>query len=512
MRNNQRRTGNAPYRRFQALTGCAMAALLVGMAGCASVAANKSLTGLSMPASWTSANLTSATSSDAGLPLNWVETFNDPMLVTLVAEAMNHNNDLGAAATRVEAARQQAVIARSGLLPTIGTSITGSERDATLASPGGSSYGLGGEINWEADLWGRLTDSTRSSYKSADAVQADFDAARLSIAGAVTRTWYQLVEARLQRELSERDVDSGKANLNITERRYQRGVSSSLDVRLARSSLASSQASLISRQQAQQEIARGLEVLLGRYPSNELEAIDKIPTIAPLLSDTGAVIGLGQPADILTRRPDLIASAKRLEASGLAAREAQKALLPRLTLRQSGDVTSGNFSDIFDLDDMVNSLVGSLVQPIFQGGRLRASSKAQAATAEGAVHTYVGDVLAAYRDVENAISAEDLLDARVQALRLAFEEAVASEKLTEKQYLSGTRTIFNLIDAQQRRIRSESAYISAQRDQLTNRADLFLALGGTFDVGPEKIALQASGANTADNGKRSSLFKRWLRQ
>ncbi len=507
------------------------ASALALSAGCATVSKEEALSGLVPPGGWASQNLTSASNAEAGLPLNWVETFNDPALTGLIAEAMNKNNDLGAAATRVEIARQSAVASRAGLLPTLSTSIDYSKRDSSNSTagfdtngvpiPGGviEGYGLGINAGWEPDIWGRLTDNTRSSYKLTKAVEADFSAARLSIAGAVARSWYLLMEARLQRELSERDVESGTANLNITERRYQRGVSSSLDVRLARSSLASSKAALIARRQAEQETTRGLEVLLGRFPANEVKTSESLPLIKPLTAGDGSVIGLGTPANLLDRRPDLVAASNRLTAAGLDARVAKKALLPRLNIGGSLSTNALDFNDIFDLDEAVETLFAGLAQPIFQGGRLRANAKAQQAAADGAVYTYVGTVLNAYREVENTISAEELIDARVQAQKLAFEEAVAAEDLTEQQYLAGTRTIFNLIDAQQRRIRSESSYISAQRDQLINRVDLFMALGGTFDVGSEQMAAIAAGqtggkpslfsSNKQEGDGKTPLFKRW---
>ena len=481
------------------------------LAACASVSKEDALTTIEAPTQWASLQEMTDVSSTQPVPLNWVNDLSDEALGALILEAMNNNTDLGAASRRVEIARQQAIATRASLLPTLSGSI-GTSRSVQRTMGDGdyaTGYSWGAQLDWEADIWGRLTDSTRAAYLDAATARADYAAARLSIAGAVAQGWYGLVAARLQRELSERDVETGQANLTITERRYERGISSSLDVRLARSSLANSQAQLQSRLQAEKEAARGLEVLLGRYPAAELASAEALPAIAPVITEEGSVIGLGTPQTMLDRRPDVISAEYNLEAAGLRASQARKALLPALRLTGSASNGSMDFEDIFDTDNLVGSLSASLVQPLFQGGRLLANAKAQQAAAEAAVFTYAGVVLNAFADVENAITAETLLAAREEALELAYEEAVAAEDLTERQYLNGTTSIFNLISAQQRRIQTESQFIAARQQRLNNRISLYLALGGTFDAGPEEFSgdLDAEGEDASP-----SLFRRWWQQ
>ena len=481
------------------------------LAACQSVSTDDALTNIETPGQWASFEAMTDSAAGAAVPVNWVTGLSDEPLKALILEAMNTNNDLGAAAMRVEVARQQANATRASLLPTLAGSI-GTERQVVRSNGNGAydtSYSWGAQLDWEADVWGRLTDGTRAAYLDAATARSDFAAARLSIAGAVAQSWYGLISARLQRELSERDVESGEANLRITERRYERGISTSLDVRLARSSLATSQAQLLAREQAEREAARGLEVLLGRYPGAEIAAADSLPDITPLIDDQGNVIGLGTPETLLERRPDIVSAERQLEAAGLRAAQAKKQLLPALRLTGSAGNGAPEFSDIFDTDALVASLSASLVQPIFQGGRLIASARAQQAAAEAAVYTYAGTVLDAFREVENAITAETLLAAREDALRLAYEEAVAAEELTERQYISGTRTIFNLIDSQQRRIQIESQYIAARQQRLNNRIGLYLALGGTFDPGPERFLgdMDAEGQDAS-----LPLFRKWWTQ
>jgi NodT family efflux transporter outer membrane factor (OMF) lipoprotein len=490
------------------------------------------------PAKWTAAE------EVADPPVgDWLAPFGDPMLYGLVNEAMLHNNNLLAAAANLEAARATAKIQRANLLPTLDAQ-AGASRNAIVSDPslaaqaGGSqvssglsakeleqqfgvdadgdgkldgldlfigavggtpgqdgiaesplpnrrvyinNYSLGAQINWEIDLWGRITDETRAAYKDAKASFAEFQGARLSIAGAVTQSWFGLIEARQQRELAERDVTARESNLRVTERRYERGVASSLDVRLSRSALGSSQANLAFRQRTEKEAARRLEILLGRYPAAELEAAASLPELTPLA-------GAGAPGDVLVRRPDLIAAEARMEANGLRARAARKAILPRLTLSSQIGTSGPDLSDLIDPERLAGNIAAGLFQPIFQGGRVRANAKRQRAVAEASLLSYAQTALQAYEEAENAIAAETYLAAGESALKLAYEEAAAAEELTERRYASGTATIFDLLNSQTRRISAESSYIQTQRQRVANRVALYLAIGGDFIADTTTVA------------------------
>ena len=437
------------------------------------------------PSTW------AATDSAAGVPTgDWVAAFNDDLLKGLIKEAIESNNSLLAAGANLEQARQNAKASRASLLPTLNASQNNNRsaivtNPATVAQAGAAgapissqrvyvnNFSLGAQAQWELDLWGRLNDEYKASRRDAYASFADLEAARLSIAGSVSQAWFALIEARLQRELAERDVTARESNLRVTSRRYERGVASSLDVRLSQSQVGSSRATLASRQQAEKEAGRALEVLLGRYPHAEIEAASALPSL-PGLS------GAGAPSDLLTRRPDLIAAELRMEASGFRARAARKQLLPQITLSSQINTSGPDFSDLVDPQRLAGNIAAGIFQPMFQGGRLLANSKAARATAEANLFNYAQTVLEAFQEAENAIAAEEFLASQEAALKMAFEEAAAAEKLTQRRYANGAASIFNLLDAQTRRISNESAYITAQRQRVGNRVALYLAIGGDF--------------------------------
>lgn len=516
--------------------GGAAVSLLV-LAGCASV--NQDLLDAQLPdppAKWTADDDLSAPPTG-----DWVGSLGDPQLYSLIAEALTHNNDILAAAANLNAARASARITRANLLPTLNASGNAS-RNAIVTDPslqaqtGGTgastsglrardlenqfgvdtngdgepdgldlngdgaidaaipnrriyinNYSLGAQFNWEIDLWGRLTDETKAAYRDARASLADYDSARLSLAGAVAQAWFGLIEARQQRELGERDTKARESNLNVTDRRYERGVASSLDVRLARSAYGSSKANLAFRQQAEKEASRRLEVLLGRYPAAELEAASNLPELHELDGAAGA------PGEILARRPDLRAAEARMEAAGLRARAARKQILPRLSLSSQLGTSGPDLSDVIDPERLAGNIASGIFMPLFQGGRIRANSKRQRSLAEASLLNYAQTALNAYQQAENAISAETYLALREDALKLAYEEAAAAEDLTERRYSSGAATIFDLLNAQTRRISAESSYIQAQQQRVSNRVQLYLAIGGDFLVSPAESAPPAAG-------------------
>ncbi|XBQ16182.1 MAG: efflux transporter outer membrane subunit [Oceanicaulis sp.] len=405
---------------------------------------------------------------------DWIAAFGDPELVALVDLAMEENPSIEAARAGLEAARAQARVTGAGRLPSVDASLGTTWRDPAMGS--NTSYSIGLDASWQADVWGRLRDQTRASILSAEAARADWRGARLSIAAATARAWYALNEAALQTELAARDVDTRTRQLQIVERRFERGVARSSDVRTARSALASSQAGLAARVRTQAAAARRLETLTAQYPDATTLAAGALPELGPLPYP-------GEPQGLFERRPDIIAASARLAAAGFSADAAQKALYPGLSLRASLSNAADDLGDVFSFDDLVSQVSASILAPIFQGGRLRAQRDQAEAQARQLAARYVETALTALREAEDAIDADLRLAERVAALEVAAAEAQAALELVERQYASGLATIFELIDAQTRLINANSQLISARAQRVDNRIGLHLAIAGDYAAG-----------------------------
>lgn len=410
---------------------------------------------------------------------DWITEFNDPVLNELVREAMGANTNIRLAAAQLAAAEASAKSSRSGLYPSIGATGSASRNfiadspgiDSSPSAANNSIFSFGNSVSWELDMWGRVRDTANAGDLAAEASNADYAGIRLSIAGATTQTWFNLIEARLQLDLAERNVQTQERALRLTKRRFDGGVSGSSDYRLARAALANAQATLAFRKQNKAAISRQLETLLRRYPAAELVASADLPMLPPL---TGA----GTPDEIYLRRPDLLAAERRMQAQGLQVDIAKKNLLPRLTLSGSSSIGGGSITRLFSLESLISSITSGLSAPIFQGGALRAEVARNDAVLHQLAESYADTALTAYREVEDALDAEEHLRERERALQVSLEEARKAEDRLEQRFSEGLASILQLLDSQSRRISTEGQYISARKERLANRVRLHLALGG----------------------------------
>ncbi len=419
---------------------------------------------------------------------DWVGSFSDGSLSQLVGEALEANTNIRGAAARVEVARQQAKIARADKLPVVNATGSYSRTETSIPFQNPTNISAGFAASWEADLWGRIRDGVNASELEVEASRADYAGARLSIAGQVSQAWFNLIEARLLTELSERELETQERSLRLTQRRFEGGVTGSSDVRLARSSVANAQALQASREQNLSAITRQLEVLLRRYPSEEIQTTTDLPTLPPLS-------GAGTPGYVLRKRPDILALERRLQAQGLQVDVARKNLLPTLSFQGNANLGATSFSDFFDIDALVMRLVANAGAPIFQGGRIRANIKQQEALLRQQLETYAGTALTAYLEVENALDGEQRLYEREVALRTSLDEAREAEDRLELRYTEGLATILQLLDAQSRRLSAEGQLIGARKERLANRVRMHVALGGGLEtsggLAPYNIAATA---------------------
>ncbi len=455
-----------------------MAVAVISLSACASVQtppAQVQNLRMQAPQTWQGGDIESA------LPAaDWLASFHDDMLTSLVIEALQNNHDLLASAERIAQAQALAVSGAAARLPSVDFSAQGS-RNLIQNTADTKSYGASLSVSWEADLWGRIADRAKAGYANVDAARADYAAARLSIAGQAVQAWFDLIEGGQQIALAKDDLQSRQRSSRLVERRYARGVSSSLDVRLARSALAGSEATLALREQQQANAARRLELIMGRYPANAIKAASSLPVL-------GRVAGVGAPSDLLTRRPDILAAEARLTAAGLRASEARKALLPRISFSPSASTGGTDISDIFDLDTLAGRLLGNLTQPVFRGGALKAEIKRTRAAQREQIQNYANLVLRAWRETEDALDGEVYLARREAALEISTTEAQEAEKLAVREYGRGVGTIFEMLDAQRRRISAQSQLIAASKERAANRVRLHLAIAGDFNTQVVKTA------------------------
>ena len=461
------------------------------------------------PETWTAtpggAASASPTVREAALDpsLGWWAELGDARLEALITEALTTNRDLRALSAAVEGAEAQARLAGAPLKPQVSGRLDGAKNQQVfvgLPIPGqsgplqsrSSSYTGRVEVRWEADLWGRLRSGQKAALGDLEASREDLAAAWLALSGQVARTWFALLESERQVALAADTADSLGRTTRRVEARYRQGLVPSLELRLARANEARAVGNRERAKAARDALRRQLEVLLGRYPSGSLESSGELPTLPD-------AIPAGLPAELVARRPDLRASEARIVAAGYRVAEARAAFYPSLTLTGSAGTSSDDVADLLDGDFSIWSLAGGLLQPIFQGGRLRAAADLSAAGRESTLAAHAQALLRAFSEVEVALGAEGWLTAEAEAVAIAVSESRAAVELAEDRYLRGVGDYLTVLESQRQAFANESALLALERQRLTNRVDLYLALGGgvpTPGIDPPREASLAPASGT----------------
>ena len=409
---------------------------------------------------------------------NWLASFNDPQLDALVKEAIAHNPDLRVAATRVEQAGQYVAVAKAALLPAVNLFGSGGTKEGGEDALQVLSLG----VSWELDLWGRWRYARNAAQEDYASARSDFEFAHQSLAATTAKSWFTASETWLQLQIAEEMVKSAQQLLDLAEKRQQVGIGNEQDIALARANLGTFRDSAKQIRFAHAQALRALELLLGRYPAAELEArhdLAKLPGPVPS----------GMPLETLERRPDLIAAERRVAAAFNRVGEAKAARLPRVSLNASLRAFDSSILALDpDYSNPSGGLGAKLLAPIYQGGALQAQVEIRTLEQKEAVADYARLALRAIGDVESALAAEKTLDERDQLLQATVADNQRALELAETSYRVG-RTDLRAVQQQQLSVyTARLALLRVQSEQLAQRVNLHLAVGGSFETRAEPQA------------------------
>ena len=409
----------------------------------------------------------------------WASRFGDDTLNGLIEEALESNIGLDAAKASAKAAEAAARISGSLKSPNLTLGLNSAKQESRFSflnfqKIDTDTHSLSFGSQWEVDLWGRLRASYAAGLAELDAAEADVEALKLSISGQVARAWFNLLESQSQYELAIDSAQSLEDKVKSLDRRYDRGLVTSLDLRLTRAQAASSKAVAQQRKTQLGNAKRALETLLGRYPSGKQSS-------EYLLPDMSESIPEGLSSDLVSRRPDLYAAERRLAASLSRQEAANRNWLPNLSLTGSAGTTSSELSDLLDSDFSVWTIAGNVGSTLFAAGRKKAERDQAEAIAEGQFADFRLVAQTAFQEVENALFSEENLAQLSKETAIAAEESRKAEELAWEQYQRGLIDITALLDAQRRADESASQLVNVKNQRLQNRINLHLALGGDFE-------------------------------
>jgi multidrug efflux system outer membrane protein len=422
-----------------------------------------------IPGKWASA-------AEAGqVPDGWLKSYNDPQMEAVVGEALKNNLGLRAASANLDAAAAAATIAGARLKPTVGLGGGGSSQ--TVAQGGGPSQSYGADVNvsWELDVWGKLRTMSEASEQEFLAAQADFEFARQSLAAQAAKAWYLATEALQHRTLAEQFVDKNKKVLELVEKQQAAGRVSEQDVALARADLASAEESLRGTEAGYQQAVRSLELLLGRYPSAEMEVAEEFVPVPPIPP-------AGLPSALLERRYDLVAAEREVKAQFQQVEAAKLAKLPSFSLTAGAGASSNALNDMLGQGPGFFNIGANFLAPIFTGGALDAQVDIQTAQQEVALANYGQQALVALSEVESGLANLGLLDERVQFQMAAVKDNATAVEKMQRQLEVGRIDLLSVLQVQSRELAARSTLIRLQNAKLIEHINLHLALGGDFEA------------------------------
>ena len=422
---------------------------------------------VSVPANW------QMQSQALAVQDNWLQQFNDPHLLRLVEKALAHNQTLLQQAYQVEIEEQRVAVSGASLWPSLDLSVRNGRTKNSTDITTSSSASI--NLSYEVDLWGKLSAAQRQANLSYLAQKSTFAQAKQQLVADVVIAWFNNLSAQQLSALYQARVHNAEQNLDIIENGYQQGLNEALDVYLARNNLHSERSRLVQQQALTLNSVRELERLLGEYPKGQLAISAEIP----LLENS---IPKGLPSELISRKPELIASWYQLLAKDAALAYAHKQRFPSLNLTASVSDSGETLSDVFSPSSLAWSLIGSVSAPIFNHGKLQANENIAMLSLKQGEQQYLDTLYSAFNSVESAINQESALAERYQATLAARDNAVIAEQLAFEQYKTGLVTYTTVLDAQGRSYDAQSSLIELKNQLISNRVNLHIALGGDFLV------------------------------
>ncbi|MCP4630711.1 MAG: TolC family protein [bacterium] len=409
-----------------------------------------------IPKSWSAAESTGLV--DDG----WLKTFNDEKLVNLVNEALQKNPGLKISEAQVERANALARQAGAALKPTVGLAGGYSDRNSEALS---DLYGSGLQISWEADVWGRIRSGVAGAEEIAAATASDYEYARQSLAAATSRAWFLAVASKLQHQYALEAVGILKETARLVTVKEKVGQVSMKDVHLAKGNLASAQEAERKARTAMENAQRGLELLLGRYPSADIKTADRLVSVPPSMPS-------GIPSQILERRPDLISAEQQVAAAFYKQKAAELLHLPRFSFSIGAGITN--------LDNAISNLSAGIFAPLYTGGAIEAEVEAATADQKKAIANYAQKALQAFKEVETALAGEQYLQDREGYLEAVVTEDFKAYELTRKQFEVGKIDFLDVLIVQNKWLAARIVRLDVSMQRLINRVFLHQALGGSF--------------------------------
>lgn len=415
---------------------------------------------------------------------NWWESFGDATLVNLIRLAEEHNYDLKAALSRIEASRQTMLSTRSGYFPKIGISggwnrerDSGSEGPTDYKPETDTYYNLGINASWEIDVFGRIREKTKAMRANWNVSKADFNSAMIGVCSQMAQYYITLRTYQEQLEVALDHIDSQEKVVNLTEARYEAGLVSQLDVLQARMVLESTKATIPGLNNSISQTINAIATLCGIYP----EQLPAEVTVHGSLPECKVFTNLGIPADLIRRRPDIIAAQYNLDALAAQVGIARKDYLPTLAINGSVGTSSHKLNGMFKSNSWSYSVSPQISWTVFDGLARRYAVAEAKANLQSAVESYNQTVIGAVQDVNKYITRYSSLNEEIALDSEVCDIAFKTLELAVERYKLGLSDFTNVANAQMNVLNYINTLITARSNSISTLVSLYASLGGGWN-------------------------------
>ncbi len=417
----------------------------------------------------------------------WWECFGDPGLNRLMDKLASDNPSLAAALARYDNARAELGLAKSDQSPSISGEVSSKRhRDsasAVFVPPERlyTQHRAALNLSYEIDLWGRVRQSVNAARAELDAAGGDWAAARLSLQAELARNYFQLRASEAEIAVVEESLEVRRENRQLVEARVEGGETTDLDLARAETELEATQAELLQLRRERAQFFNAVAFLVGEVPatfelsSGSLRSPPSIPS--------------GIPSELLSRRPDIYAADRRMDGAVAQIGVVKASYLPRVNLVGTAGLSSLEFTDFFDPKSFFGEVGPDITVPIYNGGQIGSAIGQSFAISDEAVARYREAVLTAFREVEDALSANRYLDREIVAHANAAAAASRASNLSRTRYDGGLVSYLEVVDAQRTALSEKRELVQAKSARLLSTVQLIQALGGGWEKpSPEAAA------------------------
>ena len=408
--------------------------------------------------------------------IGWRDFFVDSRLEDLIARALENNRDLRAAVLNVERARAAYRIQRADRLPSVGINGTMTRIGGDGRSPSNEFTASVGIVDFELDLFGRVRNLSQAALQQYFAQEEARRSAQLSLVAEIANAYLTLIaDQELQRVARDALINRQQA-LNLTEKRYELGAVSALDLSQAQTSVETARTDLSRYAGFVAQDINALSLLVGAPVEATL-----LPTRFELQVSGLSPLPANLPSEVLLRRPDVLQAEYVLRSANASIGAARAAFFPSISLTGAVGHASDELSDLFESGTKFWSFSPQVNLPIFQGGRLRGGLGVATVDRDIALARYERSIQAGFREVADALALTRTLAEQKASQEALVAAATRVEELSRARYEAGSDSYLVLLDAQRTLYSAQQSLIATQLAEQSNRVVLYKVLGGGWN-------------------------------